>query len=187
MIVAIDARMIGPYGHGIAEYVRDLVLGLQDIKDRKYEIHLLISKNLPQNDVLRNFPHTLVKAPFLSARELLEVPRVLNKLKANLFHSPSFSAFPFLPIPAIYTVHDLIHLHFGTWAQKAYYQFVLKPTLLRAAQVCTVSNFSRKEIAQWLGWPEERIAVVKNAIRVPFLTTKGSTELLISNTLTSPL
>lgn len=165
-LLVIDARMIGPIGHGIAEYVRDLVLGLSEISDKKYSIHLLISDRMLAEDPLRKVSHTVVNAPFLSPREMMEIPRVLKKLQANLFHSPSFAAFPFNSIPTIYTVHDLIHLHFGSVFHKAYYQLILKPTLRRAAQVCTVSAFSQREIARWLAWPEERIAVIKNAIQV---------------------
>lgn len=165
-LVVIDARMIGPTGHGIAEYVRDLVLGLTELTDRTYDLHLLVNKSLLPDDPVRRVAHIEVYAPFLSVLEMLEIPRVLKKLKADLFHSPSFAAFPFLKISTIYTVHDLIHLQFGSWFHKAYYEFILKPTLQRAAKVCTVSNFSRNEIARWLGWQEDRIAVVPNAIHV---------------------
>jgi glycosyltransferase involved in cell wall biosynthesis len=158
--------MIGPVGHGIAEYVRDLVLGLYDLPEKNFEVHLLIGKELPKDDLICKVPHTLVHSRFLSFSEMFEVPRVLKKLKANLFHSPSFSAYPFMSIPTIYTVHDLNHLHFGSSLQKAYYEFILKSALRRAVQVCTVSEFSRGELAKWLGWPKERIQVVKNAIHV---------------------
>lgn len=165
-LVVIDARMIGATGHGIAEYVRDLVLGLNELPEKKYDIHLLISKEMLEEDPLREIQHTLVEVPFLSPKEMIEVPRVLKKLRADLFHSPSFAAFPFNSTPTIYTVHDLIHLRFGSVFHKAYYGLILKPTLRRAAKVCTVSDFSQKEIVEWLGWPQERIAVIKNAIHV---------------------
>ncbi len=166
MLVVIDARMIGASGHGIAEYVRDLVSGLAELPGRKYSLHLLVAKDLPPDDPLRKLPHTQVKAAFLSASEWFEVPWVLKTLRADLFHSPSFAAFPFCRIPTIYTVHDLIHLHFGSFLHKAYYRFILRPSLNKAVRVCTVSEFSRREIAQWLEWPEDKIAVVKNAIHV---------------------
>lgn len=165
-LVVIDARMIGPVGHGIAEYVRDLVLGLYELSEKKFELHLLVGKELPEEDPIRKIPHTVVHSEFLSFSEMLEVPRVLKKLGAVLFHSPSFSAYPFLSIPAIYTVHDLNHLHYGSPIQKAYYEFILKPALKKAVQVCTVSETSREELANWLGWPKERIEVIRNAIHV---------------------
>lgn len=165
-LVVIDARMIGPVGHGIAEYVRDLVLGLYELSEKKFELHLLVGKELPEEDPIRKIPHAVVHSEFLSFSEMLEVPRVLKKLGADLFHSPSFSAYPFLSIPAIYTVHDLNHLHYGSLIQKAYYEFVLKPALRGAVQVCTVSETSREELAKWLGWPKERIEVIRNAIHV---------------------
>jgi glycosyltransferase involved in cell wall biosynthesis len=158
--------MVGATGHGIAEYVRDLVLGLNDLPNRKYSLHLLVGKELPLGDPLRKVPNTQVTAPFLSVSEWFEIPRILKKLGVNLFHSPSFAAFPFCGVPTVYTVHDLIHLHFGSKFHKAYYGLVLKPALRKAARVCTVSEFSRGEIAQWLVWPEEKIAVIKNAIHV---------------------
>lgn len=164
--VVIDTRMIGPIGHGIAEYVRDLVMSLLEFPERSFDLHLFIGSEMRAEDPLRGLPHVQVKAPFLSPMEMIEVPKKLMALQADLFLSPSFAAFPLNPVPTIYTVHDLCHLHFGSRLHKTYYRWILRPALMRAIQVCTVSNSSRQEIAKWLGWLEDQIAVVRNAIRV---------------------
>lgn len=178
-LIVIDARMIGAFGHGIAEYVRDLVEGLRERSSTQYQIHLLIGKELSSKDPIRKVSHTLVQAPFLSPLEWLEVPWVLRKLKASLFHSPSFSAFPFLSVPTVYTVHDLIHLHFGTPLQKLYYHRILKPALNQAAQLTTVSQFSRKELGDWLGCGLEKIEVIPNVIHLESLPTDWEKRLEI--------
>lgn len=165
-LIVIDARMIGPFGHGIAEYVRDLILGLEEVPNRPYNFHILVGRNLPQSDPMRKVAHTQVLAAFLSPSELIEVPLKVKKLGADLFHSPSFSAFPFVCGPSIYTVHDLTHLYFGSVLKKTYYRVILKPTLRRASKLTTVSEFSQKELSDWLGWPKDRIKVIRNAIHL---------------------
>jgi glycosyltransferase involved in cell wall biosynthesis len=74
------------------------------------------------------------------------------------------------------TVHDLNHLQFGSRMQKAYYQYLLKPFVRRAAIAATVSNFSRKEIASWAGLAESSIEVVPNALDPVFLERVAPSE-----------
>lgn len=164
--IAIDARMIGPTKHGISEYVRDMVFGLAAIKDKPYDLQLLVGKTLPEWDSIREIPFTTTKTPFLSPFEVFEIPLVLKKLGACLFHSPSFAAFPFNYIPTAYTVHDLNHLHFGNILKRTYFNHLLKPCLLKSPLVITVSEFSRQELSEWLSLPKEKIKVVHNAIHV---------------------
>ena len=47
-----------------------------------------------------------------SARELLSVPAVLRRLRADLFHAPHYVVSPITPRPYVVTIHDCIHLMF---------------------------------------------------------------------------
>ncbi|MBI4924576.1 MAG: glycosyltransferase family 4 protein [Bdellovibrio sp.] len=81
---------------------------------------------------------------------------MLKKLKANLYHSTSFSSLLYCPCPHIITLHDLNHLQYGSWVKKKYYEIFVKRFALKAKQVTTVSEFSKKEIMSWLKISEDK-------------------------------
>jgi glycosyltransferase involved in cell wall biosynthesis len=167
--VVIDARMVYPHPHGIGRYVKHIASGLAEIANHRkqgklsYEPIFLIDHRfaglLPQK-----FETISLSSQFLKTGELLEIPRVLKKVGAALYHSPSFSSLAFSPCPWIVTVHDLNHLHFGGMSKKIYYQLLLKRFALGAKAILTVSEFSRSEISDWLECPVDKIEVVVNGI-----------------------
>jgi glycosyltransferase involved in cell wall biosynthesis len=159
--------MIHKTGHGIARYVSDLILGLDRVRETSslpYEIHLLTSPAGEHFHGGHGFETTVAHAAFLSPGELVEIPRLLKRLQARLYHSPSFSSLWSCPCPHVQTVFDLNHLHFGSSLQKLYYRALLKPFARRARPLLTVSEFSRQEIARWMGIPTGRIEVVPCAL-----------------------
>lgn len=181
--VVVDARMVGGVGHGIAHYVMDLALGLAELREAKkltYDVVFLVHEKRRKQTNLGNFPTFHVNSPFLDMRENFEIAEVLTRLRADLYHSPSFSSPLFCPCPTIQTVHDLNHLHFGSLATKLYYHLLLKRFAQRSRHLITISDFSRQEIAAWLDIPEEQISIVKNAIRPDLLakSAAGSVGLL---------
>jgi glycosyltransferase involved in cell wall biosynthesis len=165
--VLIDARMVGPVGHGIARYVQLLAKGLRRRQESagglKYEPVFLAQPGI----TLEGFRTVPCPVPFLSPRELIAIPRIARRFRARAYHSPSLSAIPRLPCPWIATPHDLIHLRYGDWRQGLYYRALLRPFVRRARAVTTVSEYSRAQIAHWAALPWDRIDVVPNAIEPP--------------------
>lgn len=149
MRIVIDARMVGPTGHGIALYVQQLAKGLAAAK-RPYEPFYLLSPECPKDSELRALPHAESQIPFLDKRELWALRQEIANLKPALYHSPSFSSLLRYPCPHVQTVHDLNHLHFGGWKEKLYYRFALLPSLKKAKALATVSETSAGEIREWL-------------------------------------
>lgn len=174
--VVIDARMIGPIGHGIARYVSDLAWGLLHLRSERglaYAPVFLVSRECPADALPGDFPRRACASPFLHPKEWFEIPRVLREERPALFHSPSFAAFfssPLLPrrlhlpCPTVVTIHDLNHLTFGDFPRRLYYQWLLKPFARRARALTTVSEFSRQEIMRWLGCGHSRVRVIPNAV-----------------------
>lgn len=168
--VIIDARMVGPIPHGIARYVSELARGLENknrISPLLYEPIFLIrpiTELGSQIQTFGSFKTLSAASPFLSPRELLELPRILKQNQARLYHSPSFSSLWKCPCPSVVTIHDLNHLIYGSWAKKLYYQTLLKHFALRSKVITTVSEFSKKELSSWLRIPESHIEVVHNSL-----------------------
>jgi glycosyltransferase involved in cell wall biosynthesis len=85
----------------------------------------------------------------------------------DVLHCPTFRA-PLrpTPVPAVVTVHDLAVLRypevFPRWA-RTYGRFAVPRAVRAAARVIAVSEFTKREVVELLGVPEERVAVVPNA------------------------
>ncbi len=168
--IFIDARMVGKRAHGFSRYVTRLAEGLERLRSQKplsYDPFFILGDHreaLEVEPVFSKFDFILSPAPFLNPREWLEIPRILKKHGAALYHSPSFSSLLRCPCPWIITIHDLNHLRFGSIPQKLYYRFLLRPFARKARAVMTVSQFSRKELCQWLEFTPSQIEVVENAL-----------------------
>ena len=168
--VCIDARTVGPVMHGMARYTCMLLKGLAShAKNRQlpYEPVVIRRRGFKPSGaaaVLEEFENIEADCDFLSPREIFELPGILKKTGADLYHSPTFSSLLWCPCPWIVTVHELNHLHFGGFSQKLYYAAILKRFVRGAACVATVSDFSRKEIAAWSGVREDSILLAYNGV-----------------------
>jgi glycosyltransferase involved in cell wall biosynthesis len=109
------------------------------------------------------------------ARELawypLALPRAARRAGVDVLHCPSYRG----PLrdgpPLVVTVHDLaVFRHpeaFPPWTRT--YSRLVVPVVARAARrVIAVSEFTRRELVELLGVPEERIRVVPNAVDEEF-------------------
>jgi glycosyltransferase involved in cell wall biosynthesis len=163
--VVIDARMVGPVLHGLGRYVSLMVRGLARLGPLPYQPLVLGTAGL-------GFERRETRSPFLHPGELLEIPRLLRREGAALYHSPTFSSLPgaLMPCPWIVTVHDLIHLRYGGLARKAYYRGLLRPFARGARALLTVSGASKRELDAWAGVPSE---VVTNALDPSFVSTSA--------------
>jgi glycosyltransferase involved in cell wall biosynthesis len=169
MKIAIDGRMIQPRSmHGIARYVFELVNCLSFMKT-PHQFYLIVENNSP----LLNKPWPThitpveTKARWISFREQWMIPRLLSKLGIDLFHSPSFVA-PFLcPSKMIMTIHDLNHImlpQYYTPMHQFYYNTIVRYSTGRSECVLTVSEFSKNEMAKYLGVRPEKVVVTYNGV-----------------------
>lgn len=150
--------------HGIARYVRGMAA---ELSPDDYEIAYLLREDVPVPPEFRGKKIVRASSKFLQPREWFEIPRITREVGAAVFHSPSFASFPGLSCPWIVTVHDLNHLRFGGFLQRLYYRRLLRPFCRGSAQVVTVSETVRGELAQWLGADAAGIEVARNGIDAP--------------------
>ncbi len=192
--LVIDARMIGPVGHGIAKYLEELVdqfgqeslfwkrlLGLVGASTWN-EVRLLfvIRPECPIDSPVRRFSTIELDVSCYHPQSWISIPNVLRKHRADLFFNPTFASYPALPCPFVQTVHDLNHVHFGTIAQKLYYQTLLRHSINRAVSVFTVSRFIRSEILKWAEVPESKVEVFYNPISAPEKPSQELTDRVLS-------
>lgn len=176
MKILIDARVISDKMHGIARYSYNLIENIAEI-DTENEYILLSGYTELQvfSSRYKNFKFIKCNTPLYSIREQLIIPPILKRERADLYHSPTFSAPIYQPCKVIMTVHDMIHLISGKSIHKLYYKNIVKRAMMKAAAVITVSEHSKCDIIKWIGIPEKKIHVTYNGIEERFKPSPDKT------------
>jgi glycosyltransferase involved in cell wall biosynthesis len=157
--VAVDVSPLAQTRAGTARYIRNLLAHLQvDVRR--------VAFGGP------NRAATLV-------RELWWYPVELRGVDADVLHCTTYRG-PLRPrVPLVVTVHDLaVFRHpaaFRPWT-RTYSRLVVPQVVRGAARVIAVSEFTRRELVELLGVPEERIRVVPNAVSGPFAADGPAAE-----------
>ena len=154
MRIGIDCRKIADFG--IGTYIRGLLGALADLGGYEYIAFgpRSIDSTLPSGVV-----HVVVDAPKYSIRELFTVGR---NIRLDLFHAPHYVV-PFLRVPFVVTIHDLIHLHHRNPLARTYARTMIGRAVRRSRRVITVSSSVRDDVVGVFGYPE-KIAVTPNGL-----------------------
>lgn len=148
MRVAFDARWDGP--HGIGRFAHELAVRLPNAQKMDARI------------------------PLRHPLETVLLSLELWRSRSSVFFSPGYTGPLLSSVPFVFTIHDLIHLHFPAesgLAKWIYYNLLLKQIAQRAYRVLTVSKFSKDEILAWSGLPSEKVVVVGNGVGQEFCPT----------------
>jgi len=100
----------------------------------------------------------------------------IRESKAAIFYSPSFMPPAFSKRPFVFTVHDLMHLFYYSPLHKIYYEQIIARLAKNAKQIITVSNFSKQQLIDLLGIPEQLIRVIYNGVDDNFLQNEEEYE-----------
>ena len=158
MRVGIDCRKIGDFG--IGTYIRGLLNAMSGIDYVAFG---------PRDIALpAGVEHVVVDAPKYSIRELFAIGR---GPKIDLFHAPHYVV-PFVNVPFVVTIHDLIHLRHRNPLARVYARTMIGRAVRTSRRVITVSNAARDEIAAEFGHAE-KIAVTYNGVD-PVFTSAGT-------------
>jgi glycosyltransferase involved in cell wall biosynthesis len=163
MRVAIDVSPLLQTRAGTARYLNGLLRELHGRDDVEVS-----TRSFGGDDRLSTLLRDSVWYPFVVGREQA----------ADVLHCPTYRGPVRARVPLVVTVHDLAVLRhpetFNSWTRT--YSPRVVPRVLRAAQrVIAVSEFTRRELVELLGVPEDRIHVVPNAVDEEF-TPEGPAE-----------
>lgn len=169
--IAVNTRLLLPNRlEGIGRFAYEILKRVSEnhpetrfsfLFDRRWDPQFIFAPNVRGLAIPPQSRHPLLWYASLHGT----LPLALNWLKPNVFFSPEF----FLPAwrgPMIGTFHDLGYEHFpadvGGLASKYYQHF--SPRYARsAAQILTVSEYTKNDIIDTYGIAAERISVVYNA------------------------
>lgn len=147
--ILFDARWIGNHGIGrFADELSQRLVGLSSFQRARRPWHAL--------------------DPILLGCELWS-------RNADLFFSPGYNSPLGWPGKFIFTLHDLNHLNVrdnSSALKRAYYVGVIRPACRKATFVLTVSEYSKREIANWANVDEQKVINVGNGVGAPF-SSKG--------------
>jgi glycosyltransferase involved in cell wall biosynthesis len=163
MRVAIDVSPLAQTRAGTARYLKGLMRELQ----RRDDV-TVSTRSFGGNSRAATLARDGVWYPFLLGREDA----------ADVLHCPTYRGPLRARLPLVVTVHDLaVFRHpqaFNRWT-RTYSPFVVPRVLRAARRVIAVSQFTRRELVELLGLPDEKIRVVPNAVGDEF-TREGPAE-----------
>src|SRR3989339_608836 len=191
MRIGIDARFFGgEQSKGLGRYTQKLVEYLS-LYDQTNSYTIFVQSESYQHWSIKNKNFTPVLAPYhwYTIAEQIHMPRLIKKAQVDLMHFPHFNVPLFYNDPFIVTIHDLIILHFpterattlGPWLYKIKHwagKKVLRHAALKARKIITVSEFSKKDIANFFHLPLTSIMVTYEAAEKTTASPKNETQLL---------
>lgn len=152
--------------HGIARYALELARRLPALAPDLSFLGLTAPEGLPSDlgALTPSIPLRRARAGFLAP--LKEQPALLVDLleiSPDLFHATSFSLPGLWNGKLVATLHDANHLALPenySPVHMLYYRLIVRPRAKRASALLTVSEFSREELAKYLGMTPYRFQVI---------------------------
>jgi glycosyltransferase involved in cell wall biosynthesis len=164
MRIAIDARELGGLPTGVGRYLGELLREWNGMPQAAEHEFVLCT---PDGVDLARWPALRARAALEpgsgTAWEQRVLPRLARQAGARVLFCPAYSG----PIrdrtPLVVAIHDVsfaAHPEWFHWREGLRRRFVTRASARRAARVLTISEFSRREIAERLGVADSRIRVI---------------------------
>ena len=181
MRIAIDAHSVGNQLAGNETYAVNLIEALAEIdQSNQYTLYVTrqsaidrFANRWPNFNVKRTVPHTpLVRIPVTLSAELRRNP-------VDVLHV-QYTAPPLAPCSVVATIHDLSFEHLPETfnrRSRAQLRLTVRRTARKAAQILTLSEFSRRDIVDTYRIAPDRVSVTPAAASSHFKPIEDETEL----------
>jgi glycosyltransferase involved in cell wall biosynthesis len=179
--IAIDAHSVGAQLAGNETYALNLIEALAEIdQSNRYTLYVTkqsavdrFTNRWPNFQIKRTLPHApLVRIPLTLSIEL-------RKNRVDVLHV-QYTAPPRTPCALVATIHDLSFEHMPETFKRrsrAQLRFTVRRTAQKAAQILTLSEFSRRHIIETYAVNPERVFVTPPAAPASFAPVTNETEL----------
>lgn len=152
MRIAIDARELAGKPTGVGTFLREILAAWQRSGDAAR--HDLIMCAPPGGQAGTRW-------------EQAELPGLVRDARADVLLAPGYTAPLRCPVPTVPVIHDVsfaAHPEWFSWQEGARRRTITRLAAARAARIVTVSEFSKREIASYLGVDPARIRVVYHGL-----------------------
>jgi glycosyltransferase involved in cell wall biosynthesis len=170
-IYALDARTATDHFPGIGRYVVNLARAMAPQLGPGERLFLLRDPARPSPWDLTALAGEQVRvvdlpcSPF-ALRQQWAVPRLLARLRADLYHSPYYLMPYWLGLPTVLTVHDLIPLLLprqSTWQARLLFRWALSLALQASHRVIVVSGSTAQDLQRYFRVPAEQVSIIPEA------------------------
>jgi len=154
MHFCLDARTATNHFPGIGRYVVNMAQAMIPLLGQDERLILLRDPTKPSRWDLTALAGERVQvvdvpcSPF-SLRQQWAIPRILHRLRADLYHSPYYLMPYRVGLPTVLTVHDLIPLLFprqSTWQARLLFRWALMLALRTSRRVIAVSEATARDL-----------------------------------------
>jgi glycosyltransferase involved in cell wall biosynthesis len=168
MRIGIDARELSGRVTGVGRYLAGL-LREWNASDhaRAHEFVLYGSEPIAVALDARRFPTRLVPGFPGTWWEQMRLPPAAARDHLDVFFAPAYTAPLQLRVPTVVTIHDLSYVAHPEWfrlREGLRRRWLTRSAAARARTVITVSEWSRREIVELLGVPDDRVRVIPQGI-----------------------
>lgn len=177
MKIAVNTRLLLPdklegIGWVAYETLRRITIAHPEhefyfIFDRKWDERFIFSDNVIPLKVGPQARHPFLYYIWFE----WSIPRILKKIKADVFLSPDAYLSLRTKVPSIPVFHDLNFEHYPKdlpVLERKYYRYFFPRYAKKAEQIVTVSEFSKKDIVNLYDVPPEKVNVVYNGANEDF-------------------
>jgi glycosyltransferase involved in cell wall biosynthesis len=178
--VVVDADVLGRERTGDETYVRNLLRELGPLASEA-GIQLVAVTRRPDL-VPAGVEAVELRTRVQELRMAFSLPRELRRLDAALCHTQY--ALPLRPpCPCVVTVHDLSFAREPAlmgWKDRLVFRRVVPSAVRRAARVLTVSERTKRDLAELYDVPAEKVVVTPNGVDPAFTPGEGSHDYVLS-------
>ena len=171
MRIGIDARELCGRATGVGRYLSGLLTAwAADEGTRRHDFVLYTPEALTVRLDTRRFPTRLVPGAPAIWWEQVRLPRVAKADHLDVFFAPAYTAPLLIRVPTVVTIHDLSFVAHPEWfrlREGIRRRSLTRATARRATAIVTVSEFSKREILEHLGVPEQKVRVIPQGIDAP--------------------
>jgi len=191
MRIGIDARWIFAAVSGIGRYTRNLISSLAEVDPiNEYIIIFDDPKNMEtQMDKFvlgrhENFQCLCVPYPLYSIKNMRKLPRLLDQLQLDIYHSTNFMA----PVgksrcKILVNIHDLIPYLFPKYVPRSkkkklmpLFKLFMRRIAKKADGIITGSENTRQDILRCFKIPPEKVKMIYDGIENRYFTENSSNE-----------
>ncbi len=159
--IAVDGRELVGQPTGVGRYLRELMQVWARTSPHHYSVVLHGEPFAPLRALGDRFSWIVDADPVGGTRwEQMRLPRALRRLRPDVLLAPAYTAPLRSPCPFVVVVHDVsyfAHPDWFGWRTGHRRRILTRAAARRAHTVVTVSEFSRAEVAKYVGIPADRI------------------------------
>jgi glycosyltransferase involved in cell wall biosynthesis len=161
-LVVLDADVLGRQRTGDESYVSAL---LSELADLDHGLRVAAVTRRPDL-VPKGIDPVKLDARSQILRMSVRLPRLLRRLAPRLAHFQHVVP-PTCPCPAVVTIHDLSferHPELMGRRDRLVFQTMVPRSVRRAARVLAVSEWTKRDLVEYYGVPEDKVVVTPNGV-----------------------